>query len=190
MAKQYLDSCGQVYFQTPSNSWTTSSPTIRPSQRPRGLRHKPSSPARTLWSWVRIPLEAWISVCVYSVCVVLCVGSGLATGWSPVQGVLPLWIGLRNWKSGRGTKGCRATERDRPTIRCYMFSDKNSAIEYTASMLVTVNWLRTNLKSHVKATTMRTARWEGWNTNILKFTSCIPLYYLLLLATDGGHAVA
>jgi hypothetical protein len=28
-------------------------------------------------------------VCVYSVCVVLCVGSGLATGWSLVQGVLP-----------------------------------------------------------------------------------------------------
>jgi hypothetical protein len=27
-------------------------------------------------------------VCVYSVCIVLCVGSGLATGWSPVQGVL------------------------------------------------------------------------------------------------------
>jgi hypothetical protein len=28
-------------------------------------------------------------VCVYSVCVVLCVSSGLATGWSLVQGALP-----------------------------------------------------------------------------------------------------
>jgi hypothetical protein len=28
-------------------------------------------------------------MCVYSVCVALCVGRGLATGWSPVQGVLP-----------------------------------------------------------------------------------------------------
>jgi hypothetical protein len=36
--------------------------------------------ARTLGSWVRIPLEPWISVCVYSVCVVLCVGRGIATG--------------------------------------------------------------------------------------------------------------
>jgi hypothetical protein len=44
------------------------------------LRHEPSSPARTLGSRVRIQLEAWMSVCVYSVCVVLCVGSGLATG--------------------------------------------------------------------------------------------------------------
>jgi hypothetical protein len=39
----------------------------------------PSSLARTLGSWVRIPLEAWMPVFVYSVCVVLCVGSGLAT---------------------------------------------------------------------------------------------------------------
>jgi hypothetical protein len=32
-----------------------------------------------------------MSVCVrlFCVCVVLCVGRGLATGWSPVQGVLP-----------------------------------------------------------------------------------------------------
>jgi hypothetical protein len=43
-------------------------------------KHEPSSPARTLGSWVRIPLKGWMSVCVYSVCVVLCVGSGLATG--------------------------------------------------------------------------------------------------------------
>jgi hypothetical protein len=38
------------------------------SQWPRGLRQEPSSPARTLGSWIRIPLEAWMSVCIYSVC--------------------------------------------------------------------------------------------------------------------------
>jgi hypothetical protein len=49
-----------------------------------------------------------MSVCIYSVSVVLCVGSGLATGWSPVQGVLPC-IELRNSKSGQGpAKDCRA----------------------------------------------------------------------------------
>ena len=53
------------------------------------LKHEPSSLARTLESWVRIPLKARMSVCVYSVCVVLCVVSDIATGWSPVQGVLP-----------------------------------------------------------------------------------------------------
>jgi hypothetical protein len=40
---------------------------------PRGLIHEPSSLSRTLGSLVRIPLEAWISVCVYSVFVLFCV---------------------------------------------------------------------------------------------------------------------
>jgi hypothetical protein len=36
---------------------------------------------------VRIPIEAWMSLCVYSVFVL---GSGIGTGWSLVQGVLPM----------------------------------------------------------------------------------------------------
>jgi hypothetical protein len=59
------------------------------SQWPRGLRHEMSSSAWTLGSLVRIPLEAWMFVCVYSVFVLSCVSSGLATGWSLVQGALP-----------------------------------------------------------------------------------------------------
>jgi hypothetical protein len=43
--------------------------------------------SRTLGSWFRILLEAWMSVCVYFV-FALRVGSGLATGWYPVQRVL------------------------------------------------------------------------------------------------------
>jgi hypothetical protein len=39
----------------------------------RGLRHELSSPVRTLLSWVRIPLEAWMSRWVYSVFVLFCV---------------------------------------------------------------------------------------------------------------------
>jgi hypothetical protein len=42
-------------------------------QWPRGLRYELSSLARTLRSWVRIPLNTWISVCVYSVFVLFCV---------------------------------------------------------------------------------------------------------------------
>jgi hypothetical protein len=57
-------------------------------QWPRGLQHELFSPARTQGSWVRIPLETWMSVCIYSVFALSCVGSGLATGWSPVQGAL------------------------------------------------------------------------------------------------------
>jgi hypothetical protein len=38
-----------------------------------------------------------VDVCVYSVFVLSCVGSGLATGWCPGQGVLPTVLGLINW---------------------------------------------------------------------------------------------
>jgi hypothetical protein len=43
------------------------------------------------------------AVCVrlFCVCVALCIGSGLATGWSPIQGILPTVYGLGNWKSGQ-----------------------------------------------------------------------------------------
>jgi hypothetical protein len=42
------------------------------SGRPRGQRHEVSSPAYTPGSLVRIPLEAWMFVCVCSVCALLC----------------------------------------------------------------------------------------------------------------------
>jgi hypothetical protein len=60
----------------------------------RGVWHELSSLARTLGLWVRIPLEVWMSVCVYSV---FMLSSGLTTGWSLVQGVLRNVLGLRNW---------------------------------------------------------------------------------------------
>jgi hypothetical protein len=42
-------------------------------------------------------MDVWC-VCVYSVCVVLCLGRGLETSWSPVQGVLPSVKLSRNWE--------------------------------------------------------------------------------------------
>jgi hypothetical protein len=43
------------------------------SQWPRDLRHELSSPALTLRSWGRIPLETWMFVRVDSVFVLSCV---------------------------------------------------------------------------------------------------------------------
>jgi hypothetical protein len=58
------------------------------SKWPRGLWHEMSSLAWTLGSHSR----HW-----YLRLFCVCVGSGLATGWSPVQGVLPIVFGLRDW---------------------------------------------------------------------------------------------
>jgi hypothetical protein len=54
-----------------------------------------------------------MDVCVrlFSICVVLCVGSDLATGWSSVQGVLPTEYRIKKLKNGQGlTKDCRARQ--------------------------------------------------------------------------------
>jgi hypothetical protein len=63
--------------------------------------------------------------CVYSVFVLSCVGSGLANGWFPLQGVLPTDLRLRNWsetkfftdaicsKVGATGEGERERERER-----------------------------------------------------------------------------
>jgi hypothetical protein len=50
-------------------------------------------------------------VCVYSVCVVLCVGRGLATSWSP--SVKWSW----NWKTeARAQRGCRASGKKKVAL--------------------------------------------------------------------------
>jgi hypothetical protein len=74
------------------------------------LRHELSSLARTLRSLVRIPLEAWTSVCVYSVFVLFCVKvEALQRADSASKECYRLCIGSRIWKRGQGpTKGCRA----------------------------------------------------------------------------------
>jgi hypothetical protein len=54
---------------------------LRRSQWLRSRRHELSLFVRTLGSWFRIPLKAWMyGVRLFCVCVVLRAGSGLATG--------------------------------------------------------------------------------------------------------------
>jgi hypothetical protein len=59
------------------------------SQWPRGLRHELFARSDTGIVGSNPTQGMDVCVCVYSVCVVLCVGSGLATGLSLVQEVLP-----------------------------------------------------------------------------------------------------
>jgi hypothetical protein len=82
------------------------------SQWQRSLRDELSSLARTLGSWVRIPLEAWMSVLWTFI---LCVGSGLATDWSPVQEVLETVYRTKKLK-----------KRRRPNKGLYSHNNNNS----------------------------------------------------------------
>jgi hypothetical protein len=60
----------QAFF---SDTFITCMYTGRDRTATCGLKHELSSLAEILGSWVPIPLEAWMSVCVYSVFVLSCV---------------------------------------------------------------------------------------------------------------------
>jgi hypothetical protein len=83
------------------------------SQWSRGLRHEPVFGrwnTGIVGSYHALGLD--VCVCLFCVCIVLCVGSGLATGWSPNQGVLPsVKIKYAKRRRSQGsTKGCRAID--------------------------------------------------------------------------------
>jgi hypothetical protein len=65
-----------------------------------------------------------VCVCVYSVFVLSCLGRGLATSWSPVQGILPSVKCLRNWEiSPLPQSGSKRKEKNS------VFSSYSSAIQ-------------------------------------------------------------
>jgi hypothetical protein len=66
-ARKYINSYG--YSTTTPNIMFQWVPII---ERQRGQRLELSSLAQTLGSWVRFPLKAWMSVCVYCLCCPVC----------------------------------------------------------------------------------------------------------------------
>jgi hypothetical protein len=82
------------------------------SQWPRVLRHEVFAPSNTGFVGLNPTRDMDVCVRLFSVYVVLCIGRGLATGSSPVQGVIPTLYRIKKLKSGQGlTKGYRPTER-------------------------------------------------------------------------------
>jgi hypothetical protein len=77
---------------------------MKPEDRYADLRHELSSPAQTHRVVGSNPtLVMDVCACLFHVCVVVCVGGGLSTGSSPVQGVLQTLDRSRKLKSGQGS---------------------------------------------------------------------------------------
>jgi hypothetical protein len=72
-----------------------------------------------------------VYVRLFCVCVVLCVGSGLATVWSPpAKESYRLCKRWRNSKSGQGpTEGCTAIEREKRMVRERLHVSEMSVID-------------------------------------------------------------
>jgi hypothetical protein len=97
----FADSVNSVYQTYLSNSRHTSGYYIRDLTHRRPKARPPLTVAARPKAWTVFAVSNAgmlssniirgmnVYVCVYSVCVVLCVGRGLATDWSPVQAALP-----------------------------------------------------------------------------------------------------
>jgi hypothetical protein len=91
---------------------------------------------RSLESWDRgfeyHSRHGCLCVLLFCVYVVLCVGRGLATGWSPVQGVLPTVYRIKKLKNGQcPTKGCRAIDE---WMNLYHVKEMNICVCYLCEM--------------------------------------------------------
>jgi hypothetical protein len=69
-------------------------------------------------TWVRIPLESCVAVCLSSVCVVLCADSDFATGWYPVQGVLATAFRITKLKMWPRSEGLLEPWKKREGMVC------------------------------------------------------------------------
>jgi hypothetical protein len=72
-----------------------------------GTRHEVFSPARTLGSLFRDPVEARMSLHFVSMLVLPWVGRGLKTRWSPIQGALPTAVKVHTFQINSERKHAR-----------------------------------------------------------------------------------
>jgi hypothetical protein len=80
ISRRYISHTRNLIIMAPPTNLTA-------EQWPLSLRHEPSSPDRALGSRFESHSRQGC-LRLFCVCFVLCVGSGVATGWSPIQGVL------------------------------------------------------------------------------------------------------
>jgi hypothetical protein len=89
-------------------------------------------------------------MCLFCVCAVLCLGRGLATSWSLVQGVLPIVNGSGDWKAARAHKGCRDIQKNvgagessrvRGSVTWFICLVKHHITGHLMFVLVSTEWV-------------------------------------------------
>jgi hypothetical protein len=122
-----------------------------------------------------------MDVCVhlFSVCIVLCVGSGLATDWSPIQRILPTVYRIKKLKSCQGpTKGCRA-------IDIYIKSAKGWDI---ASLDPSANFFR-NISHSGDWLTLVSGFLPSWVRPTLLNLYLISQHYIKIFTNGGKYRI-
>jgi hypothetical protein len=78
-----------------------------------------------------------VCMCLFCVCVVLCLGRGLATSWSLVKGVQPSVKWSWNWKTeARAQGGCRVTEKKIFEKECSYWRQVLKCIDAAVKLLI------------------------------------------------------
>jgi hypothetical protein len=108
---------------------------------------------QTQRSWVRIPLDSWVSFCIHSVSVISCIGSGFAAGWSLILELSPTPYGIHNFRISFETEKTRSltlitcTEHGHEPVTN---TSSNSSSSYIATdgQSASSSWCRTFFGAH------------------------------------------
>jgi hypothetical protein len=120
---------------------------------PHSLSHETSAPAETLGLWVRIPVEKLMSLCIYSVFVLSCVGRGPATGSSPFQDVVRTSFKIHNsiinseWEQARQPDPSRWKKKFLKISSLRLWSHKLQPLNYRSNFISATLFLIALLES-------------------------------------------
>jgi hypothetical protein len=123
-----------------------------------------------------------MGVCVYSVCVVLCVGKGHATAWSPFKESYRLR--LKNWKRGQGSQGLYSHTQIVFSMNININEDSTSGFVWVWNCFLTFKEEPHGLSGFEKTVMRRifepgTEKWLEFGKHYIT-RSFITLKYLLL----------
>jgi hypothetical protein len=131
-----------------------------------------------------------ISVRLFCACLILCVGSGLATDWSPSKESYRLLIGLRNWRSDQGPiKGCRTVDIPEwnsvfRKLTARALGDQNANVDFVESSFIGLRdfiFLRYYATTDILPSSFRFRFWDKQSVSIVHESAFVTSSYRFLM---------